>query len=95
MPICVDSEIAEPCRRTVKRYNISKDIYKAIELSMNKYLKDIIGMVSLKTDALYSRVCCGYFSLNLHSVDKESVIRNVLLDLVRFRTLHYGNTNSN
>lgn len=76
---------------------MTREIHKlrdSYEITTKDLLKDIPGMVSITTDAWSSQMYRGYLSLTLHWVDKEWVLRHVLLDFVRFPKPHNGTTNS-
>lgn len=85
-----DSNVLVPCRTTVSREIINMKSSYALKLA--EKIKDIPGSVSITTDAWSSRAFRGYLSVTMHWVDKSWVLRNVIIDFIRFPTTLNGQT---
>lgn len=79
------------------RTNVSSEIVKVkstYELQIPDKLKDVPGAVSVTKDPWSLQIYSWYLAVTLNWIDKSWVLRNVLLDFIRFQTAHNARTTS-
>lgn len=87
-----NQDISVPSRQSVTR-KIPK-LHDLCEITVKDLLKEIPVVIGTSTDSWSSRISRGYLSMTLSWVDKECVLRHVLLDSIPFEMPYNRSTTS-